>query len=153
MWLRGMLEHEYGVPHRDVTWIAELDEDVAFEPHEGLVLEKAPSGKKVEWMLAEGELDAVLHPDLIEPILQEDPRVTRLFDEYKAEEEALEQMARAAAVAGPKAPHGAELSGHESGQTAFHPSAGHGGHHCGDLAVREKVVDVPSGPCRDPTAL
>ena len=66
---------------------------------------------------------------------------------------AVEQMARAAAVAGPKAPHGAELSGHESGQTAFHPSAGHGGHHCGDLAVREKVVDVPSGPCRDPTAL
>ena len=88
LWLRGMLEHEYGVPHRDVTWVAELDEDVAFEPHEGLVLEKAPPGKKVEWMLAEGELDAVLHPDLIEPILQGDPRVKRLFEEYQAEEEA-----------------------------------------------------------------
>ena len=72
-----MLEHEYGVPHCDVTWVAELDEDVAFEPHEGLVLEKAPPGKKVEWMLAEGELDAVLHPDLIEQHCQ----IKTVFDQ------------------------------------------------------------------------
>lgn len=86
LWLRGMLEHEYGVPHDSVTWVCELDEDVAFEPHEGLVIEKAPPGKQVEWMLAEGEVDAVLHPDLIDPILRGDPRVGRLFDDYQAEE-------------------------------------------------------------------
>ena len=27
-WMRGILEHEYGVPHKSVHWVAELDEDV-----------------------------------------------------------------------------------------------------------------------------
>jgi 4,5-dihydroxyphthalate decarboxylase len=34
-------------------------------------------------MLAEGELDAVIHPDLIQPILERDNRVKRLFENYK----------------------------------------------------------------------
>mgnify|MGYP006275830439 CR=1 FL=1 len=38
-------------------------------------------------MLVAGELDAVIHSDIIEPYLQGDPNVARLFDDYKAEEE------------------------------------------------------------------
>ena len=37
-------------------------------------------------MLAEGELDAVFHSDLIKPFLAKDPRVARLFADPKAEE-------------------------------------------------------------------
>jgi 4,5-dihydroxyphthalate decarboxylase len=37
-------------------------------------------------MLAEGELDAVLHADLIKPLVDKDPRVGRLFPNYKDEE-------------------------------------------------------------------
>ena len=37
-------------------------------------------------MLAEGELDALLHSDLIKPIVAGDPRVARLFPDYKREE-------------------------------------------------------------------
>ena len=37
-------------------------------------------------MLAEGELDAVLHSDLIKPLIERDPRVARLFADHKAEE-------------------------------------------------------------------
>ena len=37
-------------------------------------------------MLAEGEIDGLLHPDIIEPILSKDPRVGRLFPDYKREE-------------------------------------------------------------------
>jgi 4,5-dihydroxyphthalate decarboxylase len=37
-------------------------------------------------MLAEGELDALLHPDIIEPIVNKDPRVGRLFENPKAAE-------------------------------------------------------------------
>ena len=39
-------------------------------------------------MLVDGEIDAVLHPDLIEPLRNRDPRVGRLFPDYKAEEAA-----------------------------------------------------------------
>ena len=37
-------------------------------------------------MLAEGELDAVFHSDLIKPFVARDPRVARLFPDHKAEE-------------------------------------------------------------------
>ena len=87
-WLRGLLEHEYGVPHRSIDWYAELDESVEFTPPPGLRITKLPNDKGVEAMLAEGELDAVLHPDLIRPLVDKDPRVGRLFPDYKAEEKA-----------------------------------------------------------------
>lgn len=88
LWMRGILESEYGVPHTDVEWVAELDEDVEFTPAPGLKMSKSPGGKSVENMLAEGEVDAVLHPDLIDPFLEGDPRVGRLFPDYAGEERA-----------------------------------------------------------------
>ncbi|MCS0505081.1 ABC transporter substrate-binding protein [Ancylobacter mangrovi] len=87
LWLRGILEHEYGVPHQSIEWFAELDEDISFTPPPGVKLTRLPDDKSVEAMLAEGELDAVLHPDIIDPIVQRDPRVGRLFPDYKAEEQ------------------------------------------------------------------
>ncbi len=87
-WMRGILESEYGVPHRSIEWFAELDEDVEFTPPPGLKLTRLPHTKSVEAMLVAGELDAVLHSDLIEPLIKKDPRVARLFPDHKAEEQA-----------------------------------------------------------------
>ncbi len=86
LWLRGIIEHEYGVPHKSVQWFSELEEDVNFEPPPGLQLTKIPASASVEDMLAAGELDALLHPDLIQPMIDGDPRVARLFPDYKTEE-------------------------------------------------------------------
>lgn len=85
-WLRGILQHEYGVPVQSIQWVAELDEDIDFTPPKGLEITRLPHDKSVETMLAEGELDAVLHSSLIKPMLKGDPRVKRLFPDYKAEE-------------------------------------------------------------------
>ena len=85
-WLRGILESEYGVPHRSIDWYAEIDEDVEFIPPPGLKLTRLPHDQGVEAMLVDGELDAVLHSDFIEPFLKKDPRVARLFTDHKAEE-------------------------------------------------------------------
>ncbi len=82
LWMRGILEHEYGVPHTSVEWISELAEDVRFTPRPDLRLERAPAGKTVEAMLAEGEIEACMHADLIDPIVEGDPRVGRLFENY-----------------------------------------------------------------------
>ena len=82
LWIRGILESEYGVDHTKVTWVTELEEDVEFNPAAGLSLERAPAGLTVEDMLVDGEVDAVLHPDLIDPILNGDSRVGRLFENY-----------------------------------------------------------------------
>ncbi len=86
VWLRGILEHEYDVPHRSIDWYSEIDEDVEFIPPADLKLTRLPHDKFVEEMLVNGELDAVLHPDLIEPFIKKDPRVGRLFKDYKNDE-------------------------------------------------------------------
>ncbi len=86
LWMRGILEHEYGVPHKSLKWFAELDEDVDFDPPADLDLTRLPDDKSVETMLAEGELDVVLHSSLIKPLVDKDPRVGRLFPNFKEEE-------------------------------------------------------------------
>ena len=85
-WMRGILEHEYGVPHKSLHYFAELDEDIEFTPPEDLKITRLPHDKSVEQMLAEGELDAVIHSSIIKPLAAGDPRVGRLFPDYKAEE-------------------------------------------------------------------
>ncbi len=86
LWMRGILEHEYGVPHTSVEWVAELDEDVDFTPRANLKVTRLSHSKSVETMLAEGELDAVIHSSIIKPILARDPRVARLWPDFKDEE-------------------------------------------------------------------
>jgi 4,5-dihydroxyphthalate decarboxylase len=85
-WMRGILEHEYGVPHKSLQYFAELDEDIDFTPPADLNITRLPHDKSVEKMLAEGELDAVIHSSIIKPIAARDPRVGRLFPDFKAEE-------------------------------------------------------------------
>jgi 4,5-dihydroxyphthalate decarboxylase len=86
LWMRGFLEHEYGVPHKSMEWFSELDESIPFDAPADLKLTRLADDQSVEQMLAEGELDAVLHPDLIKPLVDKDPRVGRLFPNFKQEE-------------------------------------------------------------------
>ncbi len=90
LWLRGILEHEYGVPHKSIEWVTELDEDVEFTPPPDLKISRLPhtsSNVESENMLVEGRLDALISPDLLKPLLAGDPRVGRLFPNYKEEEQ------------------------------------------------------------------
>jgi 4,5-dihydroxyphthalate decarboxylase len=86
LWMRGILEHEYGVPHKKIQWFKQDDEEVEVELPKDLSLTKIAPEKDIEHMLAAGEIDALLHPELIQPILDRDPRVGRLFPDYKERE-------------------------------------------------------------------
>ena len=55
-------------------------------PPPDLKITRLPHDKSVEDMLAEGEVDALIHSDIIKPIEAGDPRVARLWPDYKAEE-------------------------------------------------------------------
>lgn len=83
LWIRGILEHDYEVPHRKIQWFKQDEEEVEFTPPPDLLLQRIQPGKNVEKMLVDGELDALVHPDLIQAILDKDKRVTRLFQNYK----------------------------------------------------------------------
>jgi 4,5-dihydroxyphthalate decarboxylase len=72
VWARSILQHEHGVDLNKVTWVLSGDEHVAeFQPPSNVVpIEK---GKKLDEMLAAGEIDAVIgvdvdHPD-VKPLI------------------------------------------------------------------------------------
>lgn len=88
LYLRGLLADEYGVDLTSIDWVTELEEEIPFETPPGIRLSQAPAGSDISEMLAEGEVDAVIHPDIIAPILRGDARVGRLFADYRSEEEA-----------------------------------------------------------------
>ena len=86
VFMRGVLEEEYGVPHDSIHWLTERGEDIDFEPHAGLRIERIPEGKTLDGMLLAGELDARLEPDYPKPFLAGDPRCVQLFPDPKAVE-------------------------------------------------------------------
>src|SRR6478609_3770436 len=88
LWMRGILQHEYGVPLNTIEWVTELDNDIDVQLPADLKFRKVAEGQSIETMLADGELDAVFHSDIIKPFMAGDPRVGRLFPDPKAEETA-----------------------------------------------------------------
>lgn len=83
LWVRGILEHEYQLPHRSIQWFKQDEEEVEWTPPSDLNIQRVAAGKNVEQMLVDGELDALIHPELIQPILNKDQRVSRLFPAYR----------------------------------------------------------------------
>ena len=83
LWIRGILEHEYGLPHKSIQWFKQDDEEVDWTPPKDLNIQRVNSDKNVEKMLLDGELDALIHPELIRAILDRDARVARLFPNYR----------------------------------------------------------------------
>jgi len=83
LWVRGILEHEFRVPHKKIQWYTQDDEEVEINLPVDLFLQRVPPGKNVARMVTEGELDALIHPEVIKPMLERDPRVARLFPDYK----------------------------------------------------------------------
>lgn len=83
LWVRGILEHEFDVPHKQIHWFNEFEEKIPWHVPQGLSIQKTPTGKNIVGMLLAGELDAVIDPEVIPPIAAKDPRVRRLFPNYR----------------------------------------------------------------------
>ena len=86
LWMRGILQHEYGVPLNMIEWVAGDRGRHQGRLAGGYQIFLPPNDKSVETMLAEGELDAVFHSDLIKPFVAKIRASARLFPDHKAEE-------------------------------------------------------------------
>ncbi len=86
VWMRGILQHEYGVDLSSIEWVAQDEEDLALGEHFRLRLRRAPEGDSIDAMLVRGDLGAVIYPDPLPSFEAGDPNVRRLFEDYKAEE-------------------------------------------------------------------
>jgi 4,5-dihydroxyphthalate decarboxylase len=65
LWVRGMLQHDYGVAPGSIQWVADADEDIpGWTPPAWLHIERAPAGQSAEHLLAVGAVDATLVADV-----------------------------------------------------------------------------------------
>jgi 4,5-dihydroxyphthalate decarboxylase len=83
VWVRGILQHEYGVHLDEIEWYT-------WTPHSRMEMElpkrykvtHIPSDRKPDQMLFNGELDAVICANLFPSLLNPPPHVRRLFENY-----------------------------------------------------------------------
>ena len=91
VWARAILEEEYGVHQRDITWVRGgyespgRIEKLSVTLPDGVVVENAPEGKTISGMLAAGELDGVMGPRAPSCFERGDPNIRWLFDDPTAE--------------------------------------------------------------------
>ncbi len=81
-WMRGHLE-EHGAPHRSITWVIQDPDDASEGAPASTKIEVLPKGKNVEEMILTGEVDAIIMPNVSEAHAKGDPRIARLWPNYK----------------------------------------------------------------------
>lgn len=82
-WVRGLLQHEYGVHPEDLTWHAAREEKIPVALTEGLEKHVVAADADLEAMLEAGEVDALVST-LIPDALGDG--VSRLFGDFKQTE-------------------------------------------------------------------
>lgn len=94
VFMRGMLQHDYGVLGSDMHWFMGGLNSFVEQPLIPLNLPKdikldfLPAGKTLEGMFATGELDALLSIYIPKIFLQHSPTIARLFPNFKEVEQA-----------------------------------------------------------------
>ncbi|HET8614265.1 MAG TPA: hypothetical protein VFL94_01985 [Actinomycetales bacterium] len=94
VWIRGILEEHHGVPVDAMTYVTGGQESpgriekARLSLPANVTVERAPAGRTLSAMLADGEIDALCTPRTPRPFLDGDPRVVRLFDDVVAVERA-----------------------------------------------------------------
>lgn len=85
VWARGALQHYYEVDLTRIRWFEVRPGGTSLPP--GITAEPLREGADLDALLVSGELDAVIEPNVLPSIQRRDPRVRRLFRDYRAEEE------------------------------------------------------------------
>lgn len=89
VWLRGLLQHEYGVAPEEIHWFQGGEEQpgrkdrVEFDLPPGVRLEAIPQDRTLNEMIESGEIDALMSPRMPSCFLKGSPRVRRLFRNFK----------------------------------------------------------------------
>ncbi|MBK5960424.1 hypothetical protein CCR97_19810 [Rhodoplanes elegans] len=100
LWLRGLFEHDYGVPPGAMRWrVGGIEEPNRADRMEITVdadveILPIPPGKSLVGMLAAGEIDAMMGPRVPSVFRQGHPDIVRLFPNYPADERAWYERTR-----------------------------------------------------------
>ncbi len=84
VWVRGILQHEYGVSLEKIRWFTWAKQSrMKIEMPKQYDIQQIPTGVSPDNMLIEGGLDAMICASLFPSLLNGSPNVTRLFENYK----------------------------------------------------------------------
>jgi 4,5-dihydroxyphthalate decarboxylase len=94
VWIRGLIHHEFGVTARDAQWFQGGFEQPGYVQRAAMDLPPdisvttIPQDKSMMGMLLAGEIDAVASPTKPKAFLEGNPKVRRLFPDYREVEKA-----------------------------------------------------------------
>ena len=86
LFVRGLLQHEYGVAPQDIHWFRRRAEHVAIDMPAGIRIDNIGKDQTLDGLLEAGELDAVAVTSPPRAFLQGSPLVARLFPDCRAVE-------------------------------------------------------------------
>jgi 4,5-dihydroxyphthalate decarboxylase len=84
VWARGAL-HYYEIDFTRIHWVMGGSEAKGWAT--GIEVETLPRSAALDELLVSSELDAVIQPNVLASITKRDPRVRRLFRDWKTEEQ------------------------------------------------------------------
>jgi 4,5-dihydroxyphthalate decarboxylase len=88
IWARGALLNYYEVDFTRIHWVMSGEGGRGAKSWgPGIEVEPLSRGADVDAMLLSGELDCVIEPNVLPSISRRDPRVRRLFPDFKSEEQ------------------------------------------------------------------
>lgn len=98
-WLRGIIQHEYGVKPEEIQWYLSAKDSVDIKLSGGVSKQEKVMPKNIEFiqgpagmdesdMLVSGQVDALLHAAEPNAYVEGHPKVTRLFTDFRTVEHA-----------------------------------------------------------------
>lgn len=87
LWITGLLEEHYGVDIAAIRWYRQDVEDIPFSLPAEFSLTQLGPDQNLNQMLVAGEVDGLIFPELPSAFKQGQPRVRRLFEDAKTEEQ------------------------------------------------------------------
>ena len=95
-WLRGIVQHEYGVKPEEIQWVqsskdssakaaGKVSKQESMVP-KGLSVSKGPEGKDESDLLESGDVDALFHAAEPRAYVEGHPKVARLFPDFRKTE-------------------------------------------------------------------
>jgi len=92
VWIRGFLMEFYGVTPADIHWFTGgvnrpgRAERIALRAPPSVRVERVAANRTLNELLLAGEIDAIIAPQVPQAFRQGDPRVRRLFPDYRQDE-------------------------------------------------------------------
>jgi 4,5-dihydroxyphthalate decarboxylase len=86
LFVRGLLQHQYGVTPQDIRWFRRRSEHVAIEIPPGIRIDNIGKDETLDVLLEDGKLDALAVTSSPRAFLQGSPLVQRLFSDCRAVE-------------------------------------------------------------------